>query len=276
MREAQIGPRMIFEDCRRELSKFKLSLSLALPELGWGLFSQKGSLVEAKAWSALGIYLALEDLFQKALVVIFPGLLLWKQTLLQSFGAFIHFWSAILFKSFAKAISRTNFLELDSSLFPASECQTQVISLCSRSFAIVRAIPWYIALPSRLFALGSHPLKRLNLRNRPNCLSSCGSDNTVIFFAIRVKKIINALYLRSFALPGITLRGNYKADEVLILLSSELLLDFGQQIIEEILLLCFLSDNTLRFDGLDVLQRFYRQHLWLTQFFYIKLLIERN
>ena len=174
------------------------------------------------------------------------------------------------------AISRTNFLELDSSLSPASDRLAQMISLCSRSFAIVWAIPWDIALPSRLFALGSHPLNRLNLRNRPNCLSGRSSDNTVIFFDVRVEKIINALNLRPFALPGLTLRGDYKADEVLILLSSELLLDFGQQIIEEILLLCFLSDNTLRFDGLDVLQRFYRQHLWLTQFFYIKLLIERN
>ena len=114
-----------------------------------GLFSQKVSLAESKAWSALKIYLALEDLFQKAVVVILPDLLLWKQTLLQSFGAFSHILIGILFKSFAMVISPTNFLELDSSLSPASGRLTQVISLCIRAFAIVWVITWYIALPQQ-------------------------------------------------------------------------------------------------------------------------------
>ena len=54
-----------------------------------------------------------------------------------------------------------------------------------------------------------------------------------------------------------------------ILLSSEMLLDFSQQIVEEILLQSLLSDHALRLNGSDILQRVYRLHLWLTRFYII-------
>ena len=48
-----------------------------------------------------------------------------------------------------------------------------------------------------------------------------------------------------------------------------MLLDFSQQIVEEILLQSLLSDHALRLNGSDILQRVYRLHLWLTRFYII-------